>query len=494
MIEGLKRLTKHSFIYAIGSGIQGIAGLLLIPVYTKTLSVADYGQYELLNTISLILVSVLSLGFASAYIKTAERDINKEKEKKKLAGTAVFFVLIFATTLLLILSLFVDPIASVFNFGKTTYLYIIFASALALIIGNLGFSMLRSNEQSIKYTVIYIIRFLLILGLNVTLVLVFKKGIEGILTGLLLANSITLLLLLPTFFKNVSFTFSKKLFKKLLVFGLAIIPASLALWVMDLIDRYFINHYHGFAEVGVYSLAYKFGIAMAIMLVTPFQLAWPTVSFSLADKPDARKMYGRVLTYFVTIALFIALTFTFFSTHIIRIIATNAYEGASIIVLPVTLSYVFLGIHYIVVVGLHLKERSHLYPILIVFPALLNIILNYLLVPPYGMIGAAITTFISFLFMGILTVALVQKYYAFVYEKKRLVIAFFAAALALSVHLLFKSSLLPIDLMIQCVSLTLFVLILILFKFFTKKEVFYVKQLPHYLKTYATRRNHSGSK
>src|SRR3990167_2272708 len=89
----IRNLSKQTIIYAIGSALQNAVGFLLVPLYTRYLSVAQYGQLELLNTVLAISLTILSFGFASAILKCATRDSQNEEEMKIVSGTAFLFVL-----------------------------------------------------------------------------------------------------------------------------------------------------------------------------------------------------------------------------------------------------------------------------------------------------------------------------------------------------------------------------------------------------------------
>jgi O-antigen/teichoic acid export membrane protein len=346
------------------------------------------------------------------------------------------------------------------------------ATSLLTIVSNIGLSFLRSQEKSAKYTLTTLSRFFLILGLNTYFVLVLKWNLFGILIGNLTAQAVVLLLLIPTITRTINFSYSKSLLKKLLTFGIAVIPAGLAMWVMDLADRYLLNYFSGPAEVGIYALAYKFGYVISVTLVAPFQLAWPTVSFSLASKKESKKIYGAVLTYFLLISSFLALVLTFFSPDLIPIISTPEYLKAAPIVVLIAFSYIFLGLHFIIVIGLHLKDKSKYYPILVVIPGLLNLILNYLLIPRYGIIGAGITTFFSFLIMLILTVLLVKKYYRFEYQILRIIKIIIAVVLSLSLYYLFGEK---YGLWFPFLILFVFGVVLVVTGFFDKREINYLR-------------------
>jgi len=189
---------------------------------------------------------------------------------------------------------------------------------------------------------------------------------------------------------------------------------------MDLSDRYYLKHFVDLSEVGIYSLGYKIGMVASVLMVTPFQLAWPTISYSLAKKDNAKEIYARVLTYFLFISSFVALGLTLFSPQVIEKISPANYARAAIVVPFVAFAYVLYGVHFIIVPGLHLKGKTKYYPLIIGLPAIINLFLNYFFVPQLGMLGAAMTTLLCFMIMVVITYFISNHYYSVKYEWSRI--------------------------------------------------------------------------
>lgn len=423
MLNQIKHLGKHTFIYAIGSAIQTLVAFLLVPVYTHYLAPAQYGQLEILNTILLIMTMILSFGFASAAIKVHEKDCKSENEKKEVLGTMYLFVIPIASIITFVLFLFSKDIIRVLlgEEADINLFYLVLGLNIATIFLMLSLALLRVKEKSLHYILLSFLRFAITLGLNIYFVVFLKLGIFGILLGNLIAFIVASLVFLPTVIRNTRFIISSKYLKKLFYFGIAIIPAAIASWIMDLSDRYYLKHFSDFTEVGIYSLGYKIGMVISVLMVTPFQLAWPTISYALAKKDGAKQIYARVLTYFLFISSLAALAITLFSSQIIELVAPDNYSEASIIVPFVGFSYILYGVHFILVPGLHLREKTKYYPLLVVIPAILNLILNYYFVAQFGMMGAAFTTLMCFILMVIITYFVSNHFYKVRYEWLRIV-------------------------------------------------------------------------
>ena len=478
MFDQIKRLFKHSFIYLIGSALQSLIGFVLIPVYTRYLSPAEYGQLEILNTILLILNIVLSLGFASALMKVHERDSQGEIERRKLIGTMYIFVLPIASAATLLLALGAKFFTGIIldDSNQTNLLYLILGTNLIVIFLNLSFAVLRSKERSKTFTLLSLIKFTLILALNTFFVIKLQLGVMGILLGNLIAQTALAFIFLPTVFRSLHFTFSRQYLRKLSIFGFAVIPASLAMWVMDLSDRYFLKYFADFTEVGLYSLGYKIGFLVYILLVYPFQLAWPKVSFAVASRPDCKEIYAKTLTYFAFLGSLAALGLSLFGAQIIKLFAAPQFHTAYQIIPLVAFSYVLYGLHFALVPGLHIKEKSKYYPLIIGIPAGLNLLLNYFLVPLYGMQGAAVTTLICFILVVVLTYLITRRFYQVKYEWWRLAKLLAIIVLILSAKWIHTATdLTLVDTLYNTLLLVVFIGLILISRFFTKEELAMVK-------------------
>ncbi|MFH1509068.1 MAG: polysaccharide biosynthesis C-terminal domain-containing protein [bacterium] len=478
MFKDIKKLGTDTIIYAVGSGLQSLINFLLIPLYTRNLDTADYGRLELLNTVLAVLNMIFLIGMASAIIKVANRDTKSDDHKKIASGTAFIFV-VPITIIFTVLAWFKATELAELVLGNAELVNLVKLLLLAnavMIPETIFFSTLRSQDRAKIYSSLWIVRAFVILGLNSYFLIVQKMGIAGILTGNLIAHFLILIVFFLFVNRTVKFKWDNFLFRKLIKFGLPIIPASLAMWIMDLSDRYFLKHYFDFTEVGIYSLGYKLGFFLSVVLVTPFQMAWPTISYRLANEPDSKKTFARIFTYFFLLASAAALGISIFDEALITIMSPAEYITAATIVPLVAFSYVFYGLHFVLAQGIHIVEKTKYYPWVIIIPAVLNFGLNYFFVPRFGMMGAAITTIISFAIVIFLTYLVANKYYPVKQEWLRLFKIVIAVIIPLIISYFLPTALLS-NILTGVLIFGLFILLLFVFGFFNKEEFAQLKGL-----------------
>src|SRR5439155_515945 len=150
------------------------------------------------------------------------------------------------------------------------------------------------------------------------------------------------------------------------------------------------------SSVGIYSLGYKLGMVLDVVIVTPFQLAWPAFSFAISTHENHRHVYARTLTY-LTLVSSVAVLGIVIATPVVLHYATHPdYLDAYAVVPLISLAYAFNGIYYCVSPGIHLRHHTRWLPLIVVAAAAVNVGLCVALIPTFGMMGAAWATTISF--------------------------------------------------------------------------------------------------
>ncbi|MBC8182064.1 oligosaccharide flippase family protein [candidate division KSB1 bacterium] len=421
MIEHFKRLFSQTVIYGLGDAIIKAIAFFLIPLYTRVLTKEEVGIIALINIIELILLLVLSLSLNSAVLKVFH-DYKTEAEKRAIFSTALIFISTIALFVLSLLFFNAEAVSKIFF--KTTnysvYLKFVFGSVFFNLFRLFGLAYLRSLEKPVHYSILNIVHFTFLVSFNIYHILILKQSILGVVKSSLFTAAILFVVVLTTVFKKVGFSFSKDALKKLIHFGMPIVPGTVAGWALTVSDRYLLNLFATPADVGLYDISYKFGMILHMILVMPFRTAWLPFVFSIRNDENANNIYSVSLTYFLLAATLIFLLISLFAKEIIVLVSTSAYlPGAKAIPL-VALAYIFYGIYYIVDIGVLLKVKTIYYTIITGIGAAVNIGLNIVMIPKIGMIAAAINTAIAYFLIMTLMYFISKKLYPVSYEKKRL--------------------------------------------------------------------------
>jgi len=287
-------------------------------------------------------------------------------------------------------------------------------------------SLFRVEERSTAFVAASLANVLITVGATVLLVVGLDKGATGAVVGNFVGTLCVYVPLLVYRRFQLGLVFDRELFRQMNRFGLPLVPSALALWAINFIDRIFIAQYKGQAEVGVYSVAVRLSSAVVFLMIA-FRLAWPAFAYSIEDEREAKRTYAFVLTYLTLVCCWLSLALGALAPWIVRVLAAPAYRRASeAIALLAFASTAYAG-YTVLAIGSGRARKTQLNWVISAAAAAVNIVLNVILIPPYGMIGAAISTAAAYaaLFVGMVLYA--QRVYPVPYQWRRLAIALGAA-------------------------------------------------------------------
>lgn len=487
MFRQLLRLSKHSIVYGLGAAASSVVAFFLIPVYTRYLTPADYGGLEIFQTTLSILGIIFVMGLTTALFRSYFHYDDEEK-RKTVVGTAFLFLTGTSFLFLLILMAVAGDFSALL-FGSVEYAFyfrVIFLTLFFDVGIVIEFSVFRAREESRKYAIFALIRFLATAGLNILFVVVLHKGVLGILEGGLIAAFLLYSVLLRDIIKNAKLRFSIAEIKEMLSFGLPLVPAALAAWIMTMADRYFLQFLSTPTEFGLYSLGYKFGMIIQVLIVGPFTLAWGPFFWSVTEERNAKEIYSSVLTYFVLVAMAVALVLSVLSKEVLEVMAAPPFYGAYKVIPLIAVSYVSYGCYFILAPGINLEKKTKYLALIVGAGAAVNLGLNYLLIPSYGMMGAAVATVISYLLLPVGSYFVSKRYYPIKYEWDRVAKIFLAAGLVYAGSLFIRNDSAIIASLLKLLILLSFPLLLFAFRFFKPQEIQKSKEIfravPGYVK------------
>ena len=420
MFGKFKTLLGHTLIYGLGNYGIKIIGFLLIPLYTRYLSPEDYGVMALISMYTQALFVLMNIGQRVTLFRVYyERDT--EEHRERVVAASLWIVLLVAIPISSLPLGFSTEISEWLTGTGAWWLLVAIGTGtvLAKILLRMPFSIMRAGDQSKRYAIWSLLRNGLATGLALGFVAVLHMGATGVILSQFVGEFIMCLLLIGTTLRMLRSGFRWGDIKEQLVFGLPLVPAGIAAFALDLADRWFLRTYHNVEDVGIYSLGYRFG-EIITFVVTAFQLSWPQFLFSHRKEPNAPQLYSQMTSYYLAILAFLWLGLAAFSPELIAIMAPPTYAAATAIVPIVALAMCLDGVTFMINIGPPFFKRTILRTYTICTAAVINLGLNFLLIPKYGAIGAAWATFFGFLVQAIMTFILSRRLYPVAYEWTRL--------------------------------------------------------------------------
>ncbi len=263
-------------------------------------------------------------------------------------------------------------------------------------------ALFRVEERSVAFVCATLVNLLVTVGATVILVVGLDQGPLGVIVGNWIGTLVVYLGLLGYRREQLGLQFDRDLFRRMERFGWPLVPSALALIFIPFASRLFLSRFSGLNAVGQYELGLRIASAM-VLLLTAFRLAWPAFAYSIDDDAEAKRTYSFVLTYLVLIASWLALGLGTLAPWLVRVLSSKAafYPGADVVGLLAfgTTAY---AAYIVMAIGVGRARRTQFNWVITGAAALVSIILNLILVPPYGMIGAAVSVLAAYvtLFLG----------------------------------------------------------------------------------------------
>jgi O-antigen/teichoic acid export membrane protein len=480
MFNIIKNVAKHSVIYGLSDMLSRAIGFIMIPIYTTYLKPADYGTLELLDLTSYIIGLFLAMGIAQSVVRFYYEYKEPEKRNQMISVAMITLWIISAVTLVILFMLSDKVSVLVFQSADySKYFKIIFITTVIGLSNEIPLTLLRIEEKSITYVSISLSKLVINLTLNIVFIVKYNLGVQGILysgliTGTLLGITM-LTVILRRLRMRLSYSFS--MLKAMFAYGFPLVWNWLGLFVLNFGDRFFLQRFAGLNDVGIYSLAYKFGMLPNVLILSPFLMIWAPKRFDLLKEPNAKEIYSNVFTYFMFLQIFVGMGIVILIKDTIHIVSEPNYWSAWIYVLPILLAYNINGMYLYVQFGIHLKNQTKHLAYASLLAALVNIAGNFILIPIIKIWGAAITTFLSFAFLMAYVYFPSQKLYHISYQWNRIV-----HMLGVAVALYLISYFIPLKspsllLIIKFFIALTFPFILLATKFYTTQELNKIKSI-----------------
>lgn len=402
-------LFKHTFVYGLGDLVRKLVGFLLIPIYTRFMSPGDYGILQLSLVFVAFFQILYSFGMTTAFFRYY-LDTSDPAARKKVFSTTFWSIAAVDIVLSLLMMTKSETISS-FLFGEPGQTTVVFLILLVLVVETIvqvPLLLLRALDRSRTFLTFIIIQLITALAVNYLLVAVLGMGPVGAMLANLIASGFLLALTMPIVIGNIDLDFSREHFKSLLRFGLPFVPSTISMMVMNISDQYLIRYFRGLEETGLYALNYKFGMALNLF-ITGFRYAWVPFIFRVSGEPDSGRLYARayeVLTVLLSAIFFLICAFL---PEMYALLVDRSYFAGMGIVPLVAFSYVLFGLHTIFLAGIYLEDETSFIAKAGVAAAASNVVLNFLLIPRFGMWGAAGTTLVSFALLIVLIFRRSQK-------------------------------------------------------------------------------------
>ena len=388
---GLKQLVKETGIYTFSSGIASFISFLLVPIFTRILSTAEYGLVATATSIQGILLILILLDLPSAVGREYFSRDSPSQFSRYLATTLNIVLLwggLLFGILLLVPQDIIHAVLMVDRWLIIACCFMAFAGAINLF----QMTLWQMAQKPFPYGLVTVLNVLVSGILGIVAVLTLHMGAAGRIWGMAITSVCITLVILPGMWNQfrLSFTIDKTCARKAFSFSLPLVPHDLSSWIMSLADRLLLGRLANLAVTGIYSVGVAFSQIVSLV-VDGFGRSWvPFVYSKLAENaPEAKREVVQIGKFFVLFVSLMALGISMFSPEIVRLLLHKDYYESAAIIPLVNLGFVANSIYRVFVIPLFYSKKTAFLMMMSITGAVLNVTFNFLFIPRLLAVGAA---------------------------------------------------------------------------------------------------------
>ena len=422
-----KSFLTHAAIYGVGAILLQAASVVLVPLYTRYLTPAEFGVLEMVGRIGEVFsICLLANGIrlaAFTFYCQAKGDL----ERRRTAATVLWapLVIVFGAGLLAAaVAPFLDAISGI---GDPAL--VVFGIVMIMLEGTtvVPLALIQARVESAYYVAVMTAMFCLRVSLTIVAVAGLGWGVWGVLGAAAVNFGVFGVLLSWREFRINSFRPDFAKMKEVMKFSLPFVPAGFCGMLLHNGDRFFLMRFAGADEVGQYALGYKLAVTVGMLATAPILQVWTARMYDAFDRPDAALYVGRVCSRIMAAYLFASIGLCVFDVDLLAVLAVPAYGKATAVVIPIVLAYFFWTWANLMDAPLWVRRRSDLKPWILLASSFATVCLYLVAIPRWGALGAAYATLAGLTLHCAITFFVSQRVVRVRYEFGRLAIMLAAA-------------------------------------------------------------------
>ena len=404
-----------------------VAGLISFPILTRIFSVADYGTLGLVTTTITIAIAITKMGFPNAIVRFYE----ESKASNRLVNyfSTMFFSSLFTAAVVTVLFVIVLQLLPAGILNNRFSMLLSLASILIFTRCTCGIltSFLRAEQRTKLYNLIGIFNRYGSLACSIFLVFfIIKKGLYGFFIGQIIVSIIMLSFLLIVYRGRIKIGlqyFCPAELKRAVRFGFPLLWAEMGHLILSYADRYFIQLYLGSAALGLYTAGYNLTTYVTEVVIYPINYAMTPIYMNILvtqGERQTKEFLTKLFTYFLLVMIPAVFGFIAVGKDLITFLASAKYAEVYLILPYIVIGQAVYACTIILNSGLFINKKTFVVTYVMSGASILNIILNSVLIPLYGILGAAQATLVSYLFYAVVLTYCSMREFSFKIEYRRI--------------------------------------------------------------------------
>ena len=428
---GLGALAQDAAIYGGVRVFLKSLAFLLVPLYARYLTPAEFGVLELVLAFTALVDVFINLSGVLARFY-----FDKDDPRWRKQAITLYFLIesVYPAVLIGALVLFSDRLAGAVT-GEAVYASLIVIALVDLYLTNvvdIPMALCRLRRKPWTFAFYALTRGLTQVTLAVLLVAVWQYGVKGILVASLVSACVVFVVTLREYARDLVRSVDWRVGREMISFAWPTIVSAFAFYALNLLDRFFIKHYHGLEDNGLYGVAFRYS-QIVLVGVFAFRMGWPQWHYSWLGSDRHPEMVARGANWFLAGIGFLVVLVSAWILPLFHLIIPTRYWDATVAVAPLCLAAMATGVYAVTSVGLNVTKRMRLIPVVALVAGAVAVGLYFLLIPPFSYVGAAWATVSALWLMALLIAVVSHRIYPVPWDRRRLslaIVATFGLALA----------------------------------------------------------------
>lgn len=388
----METISRFGKVYFAANIINRSAGFILIPVYTHVLTLEEYGLYAIILTVSDLFAIMFGMGFTAAMSRFYFDHSNDESHRNLVVSTTLISYFAIAT-LILICAYPLARLIVFIIFGSNDYVNL-FVFAFAGLIFTLlfeivvGYAVIRKKVWT--YFSMALAKAMLFIACNIVLVVYIRLGVPGIIYATAGSLGVISVFLTILILRHTGLKFSWVLCKRMLLYGLPLIPSSFANAALPVVERHFLNLLAGPSAVGIYSLGHRLASMLQMFIAKPFSEIFFVRRFETLAKGEDQNVFNRILLLFIALMTTCALGLSLFAHEIVNLISPSEYLAILPSIPILGLCFILSSLNLNIEIGIAYMKKTWAIPLIGLVVLVSSIPANYFLIGRYGILGASL--------------------------------------------------------------------------------------------------------
>ena len=471
----IKNFLRDAMIYTLPTVLSRGIAIFLLPIYTRIASPEELGALDLFLVFGNIVTLTVALEISQSIARYIP-EITDGKLRVAYSSTGLYFTFLMYSLFFVVAFTFYIELNHLIT-GRAEYAQFFQLALVYIALHGLFYyfqNQLRFEGNSVGYAILTLFYAATNLASAFIFGIVYDLGLTAILYSMIVSLLFSSLLGFFLLRKSFGFVFKPGLLKQLLSFSIPLVPASVLVFVSLYVDRYMINVLLDLESVGQYGVAVRLASAASLVMIG-FQMAITPLIYKHYNEPDTPQSLAVIFKYFVIFASLFFLVYSLAVEELLFLMTTPEFYSVANVIPLLVLAFLFSNM-YVFMPGIGIHKKTHLFFLISLFAAVINVVLNYLLIPVLGIMGAALATTIGYFMAFLSYVFFSQKLYFVPHKWLPFPLLFIATASLVYGYFTYFNTLDYLQtLFVRLFFLLIFVVLLFKLKLITSSELLNIK-------------------